>query len=85
MSTPFPILKADEAAALIQNGQTVAFSGFTPAGAAKNVPRAIAARALALKSRGQPFRIGVISGASTGKSLDGTLAQADAILFRTHA
>ena len=67
----------------IQNGHTVAFSGFTPAGAAKEVPKAIAARALEFKSQNKPFRVGVITGASTGKSLDGALARADAILFRT--
>jgi acetyl-CoA hydrolase len=79
----YPRLKAAEAAEKIQNGQTVAFSGFTPAGAAKEVPRAIAARSMALRSLGKPFRIGVVTGASTGKSLDGSLAHADAVLFRT--
>jgi acyl-CoA hydrolase len=42
---PFPTLTAEEAAELISHGATVAFSGFTPAGAAKEVPRAQAARA----------------------------------------
>ncbi len=83
MKDAFPRLQPAEAAELIQNGQTVAFSGFTPAGAAKEVPKALAARAAALKLRGNPFRIGVVTGASTGKSLDGSLAHADAILFRT--
>jgi acetyl-CoA hydrolase len=83
MKDAFPRLAAAEAAAQIQNGQTVAFSGFTPAGAAKEIPKAIAARATTLQSAGQPFRIGVITGASTGQSLDGSLARADAILFRT--
>ena len=39
----FPRLAPAEAAALIQNGQSVAFSGFTPAGAPKEIPKAIAA------------------------------------------
>jgi acetyl-CoA hydrolase len=82
-SDPFPRLTAAEAAAQIQNGQTVAFSGFTPAGAPKEIPKAIAARATELHAAGQPFRIGVMTGASTGHSLDGSLARADAILFRT--
>ena len=76
-------MTAAEAAAFINNGQTVAFSGFTPAGAPKEISKAIAARASALHTAGQPFRIGVMTGASTGKSLDGALAKADAILFRT--
>ncbi len=83
MSKLYPRLTPEEAAELIQNRQTVAFSGFTPAGTPKEVPRAIAARAVKLKAAGQDFRIGVLTGASSGKSLDGALAQADAILFRT--
>jgi succinate CoA transferase len=80
---PLPTMTADEAATHVLNGQTVAFSGFTPAGAAKVVPKAIAARAKQLHAAGEPFRIGVMSGASTSQSLDGSLAQADAVLFRT--
>jgi acetyl-CoA hydrolase len=83
MNKSFPRVTASEAAALIKNGQTVAFSGFTPAGAPKEIPKAIAASATALHAAGQPFRIGVMTGASTGKSLDGSLARADAMLFRT--
>ncbi len=83
MKNSYPILKSEEAAEQIQNEQTVAFSGFTPAGAPKAVPTAIAARALACRTQGQQLRIGVVTGASTGKSLDGALAQADAVLFRT--
>lgn len=83
MKETFPRLASAEAAALIQNGQTVAFSGFTPAGAPKEIPKGIAARATELHAAGKPFRIGVITGASTGHSLDGSLAIADAILFRT--
>jgi acetyl-CoA hydrolase len=79
----YPTLTAAEAAELIKDGQTVAFSGFTPAGAPKDVPRAIGERAKRLHLDGLPFRIGVITGASTGRSLDGALALADAVLFRT--
>ncbi len=79
----FNRLTAVEAADLIQNGQTVAFSGFTSAGAAKAVPLALAERAKAEHLAGREFRIGVISGASTGPSLDGALALANAISFRT--
>ncbi len=79
----FPKLSAAEIASNIKNGQTVAFSGFTPAGAAKIVPKAIAEHAKQLHAKGEEFRIGVMSGASTGRSLDGALAQAEAVLFRT--
>ncbi|MHB1309477.1 MAG: succinate CoA transferase [Limisphaerales bacterium] len=83
MTKPLPLLTPDEAASLIQNGQTVAFSGFTPAGAPKVVSLAVAARAEAEHAAGRPFKINVITGASTGKSLDGALARAKAIGFRT--
>ncbi len=83
MPLPFPTLTAEEAAAMIEHGQTVGFSGFTPAGAPKAIPRALAQRAQALHEAGQPFQIGVLTGASTGPSLDGALAKAEAIRFRT--
>ncbi|HUB33689.1 MAG TPA: acetyl-CoA hydrolase/transferase family protein [Bryobacteraceae bacterium] len=79
----FPTLSAAEAAAIIQNGQTVAFSGFTPAGAPKAVSLALAERATREHEAGQEFQIGVLTGASTGPSLDGALAKARAIKFRT--
>lgn len=83
MSLPYPTLTAEEAAALISNGDTIGFSGFTPAGTPKAVPRAIAARARELHAAGHEFKIGVLTGASTGASIDGALAEADAISFRT--
>ena len=79
----FPEMSAAEAAEMIQHGHSVAFSGFTPAGAPKDVPKAISARAKAIHAEGKPFQIGVLTGASTGKSLDGSLADADAVSFRT--
>jgi len=83
MKLPFPVLSADEAAALVQHDEVIGFSGFTPAGAAKVIPTAIAAKARAEHAAGRPFKVGVITGASTGPSLDGELARADAIKFRT--
>jgi len=76
-------LTAQEAALLINNTDTIAVSGFTAAGAPKAVPAAVAARAEAEHAAGRPFKINVISGASTGRSLDGALAKAKAIGFRT--
>lgn len=78
----FPVLTAEEAAALIPHDSLVGFSGFTPAGAAKAIPRAIAARATGLHDAGKPYQIRVLTGASTGKSLDQTLASANAISWR---
>jgi acetyl-CoA hydrolase len=78
----FPHLTATEAAALIPDGALVGFSGFTPAGAAKVVPRALADRARELHARGEPFRIRVLTGASTGEGLDDALALAEAVSWR---
>lgn len=83
MSLPYPILTPEEAAALIQNGETIGFSGFTPAGAPKAIPRALAERAKEEHALGREFKVGVLTGASTGRSLDAALADAEAISFRT--
>lgn len=83
MSFPFPSLTAAEAAQFVKHGQNVAFSGFTPAGVPKAVPLAIAERAVAAHDAGEEFQIGVLTGASTGPSLDGALSKARAMKFRT--
>jgi succinate CoA transferase len=76
-------LSAEEAASYVKNGDNVGFSGFTPSGSPKVVPLAISEQAKAEHEKGNPFKIGVFTGASTGDSLDGALARADAISFRT--
>ncbi len=78
----FPLLTAEEAASQIPDGAMVAFSGFTNAGAVKAIPRAIAARARELHDKGEPYKIRVLTGASSGASIDGALAEADAISWR---
>lgn len=81
MSLPF--MTAEEAATFVKHGDNVGFSGFTPAGSPKAVPTAIAELAKKEHEKGNPFKIGMFTGASTGDSLDGALARADAIAFRT--
>ncbi len=76
-------ITAEEAASHINHDNNVAFSGFTPAGSPKEVPTALAKRAEAEHAAGRPFKIGMFSGASTGDSLDGALARAHAVKFRT--
>jgi acetyl-CoA hydrolase len=83
MNYSYPILTPEEAAAFIKHDEIIGFSGFTPAGAAKIIPTAIAEKAKAEHAAGRDFKVGVITGASTGPSLDGALAKADAIKFRT--
>lgn len=79
---PFPIMTPDEAASTIMDGEFVGFSGFTAAGSAKAVPRSLADRARALHARGEPFRVRVLTGASTSDDLDEALAQENAISWR---
>ena len=78
----FNRMTAAEAAALVQNGQTIGLSGFTPAGTPKCTPAEIAKKAEAEHAAGRPFKISVLTGASTGQSCDGALSNADAIDFR---
>ncbi len=82
MGNFFPTLTAEEAAELIPNGAMVGVSGFTPAGAPKAVPTALAKRARALHAAGTPFQIRVLSGASTGTACDDALGLAEAISWR---
>ena len=76
-------MTAAEAAQLVPHGAICGMGGFTPAGAPKVVPSAIAAMAEALHAEGKPYKIGMYTGASTGDSCDGALARAHAIEFRT--
>lgn len=75
-------LTAEEAAAMIPDGSMVAFSGFTPAGAAKVVPKALAERAKALHEKGEQYQIKVLTGASTGANFDEALAAENAVSWR---
>jgi len=76
------ILPADAAAALIQPGQNVGMSGFTGAGYPKAVPAALARRMQAAHAAGQPFKLGIWTGASTAPELDGALAAVDGVEMR---
>ena len=75
-------MTAAEAAALIKHGENIALSGFTPSGAAKAVTKELAKIALAEHEAGREFQVGIFTGASTGQSTDGDLANAQAIRYR---
>ncbi len=76
-------MTAEEAAQLINDKDVVSLSGFTAAGVPKAVTLALSHRAEALHAEGKPFKISLITGASTGASTDGVLVKADAMSFRT--
>jgi len=78
----FPRMTAEEAAELIHHGAALGCSGFTPAGAAKAVPRALAAKARRVHEQGDPFKVKVLTGASTGTAFDDEMAEADCIEWR---
>lgn len=78
----YHIISAAEAAALVKDGDTIGLSGFTPAGTPKAVTPEIAKIAEAEHAAGRPFKINILTGASTGDSCDGVLSRAKAIRFR---
>ena len=72
------ICSADAAAALLQDGMTVAVSGFTPAGCPKAVPAALAEQVRG----GRKVRLTLLSGASTGPEIDSAWAELGIITRR---
>lgn len=78
----FKTITAAEAASLVNHGDNLGFSGFTPAGSPKAVSLEIAKRAAEEHAKGNPFQIGIFTGASTGDSLDGVLTREKAIRYR---
>ena len=76
-------MTAEEAADLINNDDVIGFSGFTAAGCPKAITIALGKRAENEHAKGNPFKVGMYTGASTGDSVDGSLARAHAIKFRT--
>ena len=76
------IMSADEAAALIRNNDHIGMSGFTGSGYPKEFPTALARRMETARAEGDPLRVGVFTGASTGPELDGALAAANGMQVR---
>ncbi len=76
-------MTAEEAAQFVKHNDNVGISGFTPAGSPKEVTIAIGELAKAEHEQGRPYKIGILTGASTGDAVDGALARANAIKFRT--
>lgn len=72
----------EEAAALIHDGDTIGFSGFTAAGTPRVVPGALAKRAEAEHAAGRAFTVNLFTGATTNDQLDDALSAAHAVRKR---
>lgn len=77
------VMSAADAAALIEPGAKIGFSGFTGSGYPKEFPVALAARIKQAQGRGEDFTVDVFTGASTAPELDGALAETGGMHFRT--
>jgi succinyl-CoA:acetate CoA-transferase len=76
------VMSAEAAAAMIPNGAVIGASGFTGAGYPKAVPIALAKRAVDERLKGKPFKVSMLTGASTGPELDQVMGLTEAISFR---
>jgi succinyl-CoA:acetate CoA-transferase len=76
------VMSAEAAAQLIPADANIGMSGFTGSGHPKVVPEALARRIRTSHQRGNPFSVGLWTGASTAPELDGALAAADGIELR---
>lgn len=79
----YPFISAEEAAAIIHNGNTIGIGGFSSVGTPKAVPEALARYAEKLHAEGKEFKVGLITGGATGCQVDSALALAHAVSFRT--
>lgn len=77
------VMSAEDAAALVQSGWNIGFSGFTGAGYPKEFPPALAKRITDAHAKGDEFKITSWTGASTAPELDGALAETNGVQFRT--
>lgn len=72
------VMNAHEASLFIQDGMTIATSGFTPSGYPKMTPLALAARA----DNGEKIKLTLITGASVGEELDAALTKSGILARR---
>lgn len=79
----YRFISAEEAASYIKNGDVIGIGGFSSVGTVKAVPEALAKRAEEEHSQGNEFKVGMITGGSTGDQIDGALSRAKAVQFRT--
>lgn len=73
------VMSPEEAAAIVKPGMVIGTSGFAVIGYPKAFPEALAKRA---ENEAQPLGLTLITGASVGDALDGSLARAGAVARR---
>lgn len=78
----FTRLTAEEAAELIQHGDTIGLSGFTAPGTPKFITEALGRKAEREHAAGREFKINLFTGASTSDHVDGILSRNNAINMR---
>lgn len=76
------VMSADEAAQLINHGDSIGISGFTGAAYPKALPTALANRGKELHAAGKEFKVNIYTGASTAPDCDGVMAEAGIINYR---
>lgn len=75
----YNVLTPEQAAAMVRDGEVVGFSGFSNAGSPKVMPTALAQHAKAEHAAGRPWKISLMTGATTSTLVDGVLAEAEAL------
>jgi succinate CoA transferase len=78
----FNIITAQEAASMINHGQTIGTSGFTASGTPKAITDALAEKAVKEHEQGREFKVNLFTGASTNQHADGALSRANALNMR---
>ncbi|MDE7427270.1 MAG: succinate CoA transferase [Muribaculaceae bacterium] len=78
----FNYITREEAAEMIQHGNTLGLSGFTAPGTPKSITEAVAEKALKAHEAGEEFKINLFTGASTNDHVDGILSRNNALNMR---
>ena len=78
----FNYMTAQEAAEMINNGDTIGTSGFTAPGTPKFITEALAEKATREHEAGREFKVNLFTGASTSDHVDGVLSRANAYNMR---
>ena len=69
----YPFITAEEAASYIKNNDVIGIGGFSSVGTVKAVTEALARKAEEEHAKGNEFKVGLITGGSTGDQIDGAL------------